>query len=574
MDGQWLRLSHGNAAGPVRVRGITGRHGVTITALPRAAWCHIEKLRVAQTCCSHTKSFTLARRQRSVAAERQALVQAWARKFANPLRYFGDFCFVQMLDVQVEMERESYEGPGDICSEFFRSILHGIAALGDERLQDLTLAQIVEEYLVTDAIDLLRHLEQVAPWLPVSNFKREQQVKTVKSGVHFSVFRSPQALDVYTSAAHRFEDCLYEASEADFKWAEREERRAADTRRAAKVATAEALPAVVGLTTTEGEASTGGDQLDILEMEVDEAIDHDNSAYSVKEIRQRLKVGAVCEVVYDDTPGVYLAVVQKTPAGKVKKVELTWLHELVEGSDVYIPDPWPHEVKQVWINQVVEPLSNTHNVSESEATQLLGQGNFKQAVAEIRADAKLCSDLSLQVWRRRASVAAAAPVATIVAASTASSSAVTDATPVPALSAASSCAAASSATFAAGASSADDAAKASAAAATTTKPTAVVATTVASSTTTTKPPVSTAPGRKVPDVALFGKGNERRCNCPILTDSAVEYANDLQLANMWEALSRRGQNGDPLVLSHECGACSAAASWPRLWQCLPAAQAG
>ena len=503
-------------------------------------------------------------------------MQAWARKFANPLRYFGDFCFVQMLDVQVEMERESYEGPGDICSEFFRSILHGIAALGDERLQDLTLAQIVEEYLVTDAIDLLRHLEQVAPWLPVSNFKREQQVKTVKSGVHFSVFRSPQALDVYTSAAHRFEDCLYEASEADFKWAEREERRAADTRRAAKVATAEALPAVVGLTTTEGEASTGGDQLDILEMEVDEAIDHDNSAYSVKEIRQRLKVGAVCEVVYDDTPGVYLAVVQKTPAGKVKKVELTWLHELVEGSDVYIPDPWPHEVKQVWINQVVEPLSNTHNVSESEATQLLGQGNFKQAVAEIRADkdAKLCSDLSLQVWRRRASVAAAAPVATIVAASTASSSAVTDATPVPALSAASSCAAASSATFAAGASSADDAAKASAAAATTTKPTAVVATTVASSTTTTKPPVSTAPGRKVPDVALFGKGNERRCNCPILTDSAVEYANDLQLANMWEALSRRGQNGDPLVLSHECGACSAAASWPRLWQCLPAAQAG
>ena len=53
MDGQWLRLSRGNAARATRSVRNYCRQGGTITAPPRAAWCHIERLGVAHLLLAH-----------------------------------------------------------------------------------------------------------------------------------------------------------------------------------------------------------------------------------------------------------------------------------------------------------------------------------------------------------------------------------------------------------------------------------------------------------------------------------------------------------------------------------------
>ena len=157
--------------------------------------------------------------------------------------------------VRGELEQHGNEGPGEICNEWFRGILHAIAELlrkleeeGDD-ITTLTLEEIVEDCLASDAVDLVQHLETVAAWLPISNFKREQQVKTAKSGVHASVFRRTETLEVYMAASHRDDDCLYEASEDDFRWAEAEERKLAAERREVRASRAAELPRVLGVAT-------------------------------------------------------------------------------------------------------------------------------------------------------------------------------------------------------------------------------------------------------------------------------------------------------------------------------------
>ena len=154
-----------------------------------------------------------------------------------------------MADVQAEFERHGYEGPGDICSPVLLAILHEINALPTKgyNLSELTLERVVHENLVNDSMDTMCHLEEVAEWLPISNFKREQQVKTAKTGVHHTVFQRTETLEVYMAAAHRDEDCLYDATEEDYRWAEREERRKAAARRERRAGAPEKLPMVTGL---------------------------------------------------------------------------------------------------------------------------------------------------------------------------------------------------------------------------------------------------------------------------------------------------------------------------------------
>ena len=156
---------------------------------------------------------------------------------------------VRLADVQAEFERHGYEGSGNICSPVFRAILHDINALAAKgySLSELTLERVVHENLVNDSIDIMRHLEEVAGWLPISNFKREQQVKTAKTGVHHTVFQRTETLEVYMAAAHRDEDCLYDATEEDYRWAECEERRKAAARRERRAGAPEKLPTVTGL---------------------------------------------------------------------------------------------------------------------------------------------------------------------------------------------------------------------------------------------------------------------------------------------------------------------------------------
>ena len=49
---------------------------------------------------------------------------------------------------------------------------------------------------------------------------------------------------------------------------------------------------------------------------------------------------AAPRITYRDEPGVYLALVTETPAARANKVSHLWLHEVLDGSDLYIMDPW------------------------------------------------------------------------------------------------------------------------------------------------------------------------------------------------------------------------------------------
>ena len=51
------------------------------------------------------------------------------------------------------------------------------------------------------------------------------------------------------AASHRDDDCLYEASEDDFRWAEAEERKLAAERREVRASRAAELPRVLGVAT-------------------------------------------------------------------------------------------------------------------------------------------------------------------------------------------------------------------------------------------------------------------------------------------------------------------------------------
>ena len=106
----------------------------------------------------------------------------------------------------------------------------------------------------------------------------------------------------------------------------------------------------------------------------------------VKEIRSRLQRGCVCELMYADELGVYLALVVSTPAPTAKKVDVFWLHELVNGSNVYVADPWTRGTKRCWIRDVAEPISDTQKLDAAEAETVLKCVEFSQALDEIRTD--------------------------------------------------------------------------------------------------------------------------------------------------------------------------------------------
>ena len=122
----------------------------------------------------------------------------------------------------------------------------------------------------------------------------------------------------------------------------------------------------------------------------------------VKDIRSRLQAGCVCEVIYADEMGVYLAQVVSTPAPTAKKVDIIWLHEVVDGSNMYIADPWTHGTKRCWIREVAEPISATQKLVAAEAETILKRVEFSQALDEIRMDENAQLPALVEVWRRSA----------------------------------------------------------------------------------------------------------------------------------------------------------------------------
>ena len=87
---------------------------------------------------------------------------------------------------------------------------------------------------------------------------------------------------------------------------------------------------------------------------------------SIAETRSRLLKDRVAEITYSDEPGVYLALVTETPAARANKVSHLWLHEVLDGSGLYIMDPWNRGESKSPIRKVAKPLSSVQELPPAE----------------------------------------------------------------------------------------------------------------------------------------------------------------------------------------------------------------
>ena len=95
---------------------------------------------------------------------------------------------------------------------------------------------------------------------------------------------------------------------------------------------------------------------------------------------------AAPRITYRDEPGVYLALVTETPAARANKVSHLWLHEVLDGSDLYIMDPWNRGESKTPIRKVAEPLSSVEELLPAEAGQALAGEALRFALDAIRSE--------------------------------------------------------------------------------------------------------------------------------------------------------------------------------------------
>ena len=233
---------------------------------------------------------------------------------------------------------------------------------------------------------------------------------------------------------------------------------------------------------------------------------------SIAETRSRLLKDRVAEITYRDEPGVYLALVTETPAPRANKVSHLWLHEVLEGSDLYIMDPWNPGESKTPIRKVAEPLSSVQELPPVEAVQALAGEALRDALETIRSDpgARLQPG-TLRVWRR----ARADPPSSATATGTSASAATLNR--AAATSSASSAAATSSA---AASSSTTDAASSGAAG----------SAQAGSSTVSSEAGLGISWTELEP--TLYGRATQRRSSCPVPTDRYDEHLNDIIVHNM------------------------------------------
>ena len=155
------------------------------------------------------------------------------------------------------------------------------------------------------------------------------------------------------------------------------------------------------------EAAEEAEAADAAAAAADRQQQHDGGATespvsSIAETRSRLLKDRVAEITYRDEPGVYLALVTETPAARANKVSHLWLHEVLDGSDLYIMDPWNRGESKTPIRKVAEPLSSVEELLPAEAGQALAGEALRLALDAIRSDpgARLQPG-TLRVWRRR-----------------------------------------------------------------------------------------------------------------------------------------------------------------------------
>ena len=183
------------------------------------------------------------------------------------------------------------------------------------------------------------------------------------------------------AAAHRDADKLYEASDDDFRWAESEERAEVAARRAERASGAAQLPMTGEMdvdgsdddddvdSEAEGEAAEEAEAADAAAAAADRQQQHDGGATESPPcvIDRRDAVPApegprrgdhlprrarrLPRSGYGDS----------SPQGKRNKVSHLWLHEVLDGSDLYIMDPWNRGESRSPIRKVAKPLSSVQD---------------------------------------------------------------------------------------------------------------------------------------------------------------------------------------------------------------------
>ena len=119
------------------------------------------------------------------------------------------------------------------------------------------------------------------------------------------------------------------------------------------------------------EAAEEAEAADAAAAAADRQQQHDGGATespvsSIAETRSRLLKDRVAEITYRDEPGVYLALVTETPAPRANKVSHLWLHEVLDGSGLYIMDPWNRGESKSPIRKVAKPLSSVQELPPAE----------------------------------------------------------------------------------------------------------------------------------------------------------------------------------------------------------------
>ena len=266
------------------------------------------------------------------------------------------------------------------------------------------------------------------------------------------------------------------------------------------------------------EAAEEAEAADAAAAAADRQQQHDGGATespvsSIAETRSRLLKDRVAEITYRDEPGVYLALVTETPAPRANKVSHLWLHEVLDGSDLYIMDPWNRGESKSPIRKVAKPLSSVQELPPAEAGQALAGEALRFALDAIRSDpdAQLQPGSLLRVWRR----ARADPPSSATATGTSASAATFNR--AAATSSASSAAATSSA---AASSSTTDAASSGAAG----------SAQAGSSTVSSEAGLGISWTELEP--TLYGRATQRRSSCPVPTDRYDEHLNDIIVHNM------------------------------------------
>ena len=127
------------------------------------------------------------------------------------------------------------------------------------------------------------------------------------------------------------------------------------------------------------EAAEEAEAADAAAAAADRQQQHDGGATespvsSIAETRPRLLKDRVAEITYRDEPGVYLALVTETPAPRANKVSHLWLHEVLDGSDLYIMDPWNRGESKSPIRKVAKPLSSVQELPPGGRASFGGRG--------------------------------------------------------------------------------------------------------------------------------------------------------------------------------------------------------